>query len=98
MQLQGTSMYKIASENPTSTGIVEVEFIDPIIGEELLLEATIISENQKERFDFDIQKAKKDKHFSKSKKLSIDFSKAPKGTYYLNLIIGDKKFTERIIY
>jgi hypothetical protein len=98
LQLQGTSMFRIASENPTSSGIVEVEFIDPIIGEELLKEASITSENQRERVVFDIQKAKNEKHFSKSKKLSMDISKSPKGTYYLNLVIGDNKYTERIIY
>jgi hypothetical protein len=91
-------MFRMASENPTTSGIVEVEFIDPIIGEELLKEASITSENQRERVVFDIQKAKNEKHFSKSKKLSMDISKSPKGTYYLNLVIGDNKYTERIIY
>lgn len=98
LQLQGTSMFKIASENPSTTGIIDVELIDAVVGEELLKEASITSENQKEKVVFDLQKAKNEKHFSKSKKFSLDISKSPKGTFYLNLVIGDTKYTERIIY
>ncbi len=90
------SGYRMVYPNPTNDKLT-IEFDYAEIADFLLKDIVLYNEKANEVKRYDLQEAKANKRFLKSKNIDMDVSNLEKGIYYLHIFVADKVHKERII-